>query len=230
MVFEFTPPSARSSRYVRARPVSFLEGVTRFIQSPLGQLAAGGALAGVIWKFFERVESVLTEQAKAEIGVWLLSRASITSSAERIRLIPSSVAWMEKISKTIIPTERSLAKTWKLVGIFTCILAAVSLLYPHSISRQILAVDVKDGGFDAEKVFGLFFFTSLFAAIGTHISFLATRLLAKRIAATNWTDLNHASFAVAAPFMENGRQNAHNSKRQCSMPESGTLTRCFSGH
>ena len=29
-------------------------------------------LAGIVWKFFERVESVLTDQTKLEIAVWLL--------------------------------------------------------------------------------------------------------------------------------------------------------------
>jgi hypothetical protein len=32
---------------------------TNFINSPSGQLVAGGVLAGVVWKFFERVEAVL---------------------------------------------------------------------------------------------------------------------------------------------------------------------------
>jgi hypothetical protein len=35
--------------------------ITKLINSPPGQLAAGGALAGIVWKFFERVESVLNK-------------------------------------------------------------------------------------------------------------------------------------------------------------------------
>ena len=35
-------------------------------------MAAGGVLAGIVWKFFERVEAVLTENTKLEIAVWLL--------------------------------------------------------------------------------------------------------------------------------------------------------------
>lgn len=38
----------------------------------VGQLAAGGALAGIVWKFFERVEAVLTDATKFEIAVWLV--------------------------------------------------------------------------------------------------------------------------------------------------------------
>jgi len=49
-----------------------LTTITKLINSPPGQLAAGGVLAGVVWKFFERVEAVLTERTKLEIAVWLL--------------------------------------------------------------------------------------------------------------------------------------------------------------
>src|ERR1035438_1883470 len=49
-----------------------LSTITHLIQSPPGQLAAGGVLAGIVWKFFERVEAVLTDQTKLEIAVWLL--------------------------------------------------------------------------------------------------------------------------------------------------------------
>jgi hypothetical protein len=46
--------------------------ITGFINSPPGQLVAGGALAGIVWKFFERVEGLLTDQTKLEIAVWLV--------------------------------------------------------------------------------------------------------------------------------------------------------------
>src|SRR5664279_2185562 len=49
-----------------------LTTITKLIQSPPGQLASGGVLAGIVWKFFERVEAVLTDQTKFEIAVWLL--------------------------------------------------------------------------------------------------------------------------------------------------------------
>jgi hypothetical protein len=46
--------------------------MTKFINSPPGVLAAGGVLAGIVWKAFERVEAVLTDQTKFEIAVWLV--------------------------------------------------------------------------------------------------------------------------------------------------------------
>src|SRR5580700_7893762 len=49
-----------------------LTTVTNLNNSPPGQLVAGGALATIVWKFFERVEAVLTDQTKFEIAVWLV--------------------------------------------------------------------------------------------------------------------------------------------------------------
>ena len=51
---------------------SALDIFTKFVNSPGGVLAAGAVLAGLVWKFFERVEAVLTDQTKLEIAVWLL--------------------------------------------------------------------------------------------------------------------------------------------------------------
>jgi hypothetical protein len=51
-----------------------LTTITKIINSPPGVLVAGGVLAGIVWKFFERVEAVLNENTKLEIAVWLLGR------------------------------------------------------------------------------------------------------------------------------------------------------------
>src|SRR5215471_3168454 len=53
-------------------PADVLDTITKLINSPPGQVAAGAALAGIVWKFFERVEAVLTDQTKFEIAVWLV--------------------------------------------------------------------------------------------------------------------------------------------------------------
>src|ERR1019366_513580 len=60
-----------------------LTTITNLIQSPPGQLVAGGVLAGIVWKFFGRVESVLTDQTKLEIAVWLVG----VTTAERWRSV-----------------------------------------------------------------------------------------------------------------------------------------------
>jgi hypothetical protein len=49
-----------------------LTNVTEFIIKPSAPFAAGVILFGVVWGFFKGVESVLTDQTKLEIAVWLL--------------------------------------------------------------------------------------------------------------------------------------------------------------
>ena len=66
------------------------DNIAKFIQSPPGQLAAGAALAGIVWKFFERVEAVLTDHTKLEIAVWLLDRK---------KLSPAFQNWPETFAK-----------------------------------------------------------------------------------------------------------------------------------
>jgi hypothetical protein len=56
-----------------------LTTITKLINSPPGQLAAGGVLAGIVWKFFERVEAVLTDQTKSEIARWIRVRSLETA-------------------------------------------------------------------------------------------------------------------------------------------------------
>lgn len=51
-----------------------LTTITHLINSPPGQLAAGGVLTGIVWKFFERVESFLHNGTKQKIADWLLNR------------------------------------------------------------------------------------------------------------------------------------------------------------
>jgi hypothetical protein len=48
------------------------ETIQKFVNSPPGQLLAGGVIAGLVWKCFERVEVVLTDDTKLEIAVWLV--------------------------------------------------------------------------------------------------------------------------------------------------------------
>jgi len=46
-----------------------LTTITNLINSPPGQLVAGSVLAGIVWKFFERVEGILP--ASNHILNWL---------------------------------------------------------------------------------------------------------------------------------------------------------------
>jgi hypothetical protein len=62
-----------------------LTTITNFINSPSGQLAAGATLAGVVWKFFDKVEEKPTDQTKLEIAVWLLGIRVLTRVCYRKR-------------------------------------------------------------------------------------------------------------------------------------------------
>lgn len=48
------------------------DSLTGFVSSPPAQAVAGGALFGIVTKFFDKVEEKLTDKAKLEIAVWLL--------------------------------------------------------------------------------------------------------------------------------------------------------------
>ena len=45
-----------------------LTTITKLINSPPGQLAAGGVLAGIVWKFFERVGQAIGPVAGAVVA------------------------------------------------------------------------------------------------------------------------------------------------------------------
>jgi hypothetical protein len=49
-----------------------LTNISNFITSPPGRLLAGVVLAGIVWKCFEKIEAVLSDDTKLGIAVWLL--------------------------------------------------------------------------------------------------------------------------------------------------------------
>ena len=83
-----------------------LPSVTTFINSPPGQLVAGAALAGIVWKFFERVEAVLTDQTKFEIAVWLVGTKT-TEKAQKWSVVLAAL-----FSRTVGPKHFS----WKCIS------------------------------------------------------------------------------------------------------------------
>ena len=74
----------------RTMSPDFAQSAQAFINSPPGQLAAGCTLAGLIWKFFQTVESVLKDTTKLEIADWLLG----------VRLLgPDAASWPQTFTK-----------------------------------------------------------------------------------------------------------------------------------
>ena len=59
------------------------DAIQKFINSPPSQLAAGGVLAGIVWKFFDRVDGVLKDDTKLEIAVWLVGRKPLGPKVQR---------------------------------------------------------------------------------------------------------------------------------------------------
>ena len=59
-----------------------LTSITNLINSPPGQLVAGGVLAGAIWKFFEKVESSLIDNTKLKIALWLVGRKPLEPTVQ----------------------------------------------------------------------------------------------------------------------------------------------------
>lgn len=55
-----------------------LTNFTEFIIKPSAPFAAGVILFGVVWGFFKGVESVLSEDTKTEIWIWLTDRKPLT--------------------------------------------------------------------------------------------------------------------------------------------------------
>ena len=59
-----------------------LTTITKLIQSPPRSLATGAVLFGIVWGFFKGVESVLTENTKLEIAVWLVGMKPLGPKAQ----------------------------------------------------------------------------------------------------------------------------------------------------
>jgi hypothetical protein len=59
-----------------------LTTITNLINSPPGQLVAGSVLAGIVWKFFERVEAALTDETKDDISKWLRVNPEVVNSTD----------------------------------------------------------------------------------------------------------------------------------------------------
>jgi hypothetical protein len=82
-----------------------LDTVAKFISSPPAQLAGGAAAAGMVWKFSGVIESLLTEQSKFEIAVWLVSVEPAKKAAKLRELLlryfkPSTVSGTDYLSVT----------------------------------------------------------------------------------------------------------------------------------
>jgi len=102
--------------------------ITHFINSPPGQLAAGAALAGIVWKFFERVEAVLNEDTKLEIAVWLLG----------VRIDQKVEQWPDTFARVFDRVFGAKHLSWKCFG-----RSCVATLISSSICTTILLEQIR---------------------------------------------------------------------------------------
>jgi hypothetical protein len=135
-----------------------LPSVTAFINSPPGQLVAGAALAGIVWKFFDKVEGVLTDQTKFQIAVWLVG----IEAGKTIAPWPGTFAKI--FDRVFGPKHLSWNCFWK-----SCVATYVSLAVAFSLTGALAISVIFHPRFFAATVFS--------NAIPDYFSLLVTRFI-----------------------------------------------------
>lgn len=154
--------------------MSLPDTLQRLITSPPGQVLAGSVLAGIVWKFFEKVESVLNEQTKLEIAVWLVG----------VKLGGRVQPWPDSFAKTF---DRVFGKKHLSWGCFarSCIatalsLGVISLVYYTLGDTSFLAVKYYTGVVLRPGI-GWFVYMAVLCIpmnfVADYISLLETRLM-----------------------------------------------------
>jgi|GEM_PF-2918978 len=137
-----------------------IDSITKLIQSPPGQIAAGGVLAGIVWKFFERVETVLTDKTKLEIAVWLLD----------IKTGPKVEPWPETFAKVFDRVFGTEHLSWQCLlrsFVLSCFAFAVGLVF----------TEAGRGSSIGQYAFFTVSSVLLFTALPDYVSLLKTRTL-----------------------------------------------------
>jgi hypothetical protein len=111
-----------------------LTSITNLINSPPGQVVAGGALFAITWKFFQGAESVLTDDTKLEIAVWLLDRK---------KLSPTFQSWPDTFAKVFDRVFGQKHLSWKCFrrsclasSVVICLVLLVSLRHMLKVLSQ----------------------------------------------------------------------------------------------
>jgi len=85
----------------------FLTTFTELLNKPEaawgGRLVAGGVLATIVWKCFERVEAVLRDQTKFEIAAWLRGIGAEDKLEPPMRRILETLS--KAMDKGLLPIE-----------------------------------------------------------------------------------------------------------------------------
>jgi hypothetical protein len=144
-----------------------LTTITNLINSPPGVVVAGAALAGIVWKFFERVEAVLTENTKLEIAVWLLG----------VKLGRAVESWPQTFARVFDQVFGEKHLSWKCFWRSCLASYAIVVLFALNFVRQFGHVRI--AGMDSINVVVVvtLCFTLFCNVIPDYISLLETRLV-----------------------------------------------------
>jgi hypothetical protein len=103
--------------------------LTKFINSPPGVVVAGGVLAGIVSKFFDRVENVLTENTKLDIAVWLLG----IKTTEKLQHWPDTFA---KIFDRVFGEKHLSWKCFLRSAMASCVAIALTLFVTFAVHNR----------------------------------------------------------------------------------------------
>jgi hypothetical protein len=140
----------------------------------VSQVVAGGFLAGIIWKFFERVEAVLTDATKKEIARWLRVKNFETGI-----IAEEAEAWPETFARVFDQVFGKTHLSWRCFGRSTIASIAIGLLgFPLamdlSLNRQLISDIVTHHGGLLNEVGGVLLLGSV---VPDYVSLLETRFV-----------------------------------------------------
>ena len=108
-----------------------LPSVTKLINSPPAQLVAGAALAGIVWKFFERGEGVLKDETKKKIARWWRVR-----NVETGLIAEKAEPWPETFAKIFDRVFGTKHLSWRCFG-RSAIAATLATLLAACLSGNV---------------------------------------------------------------------------------------------
>jgi hypothetical protein len=168
-----------------------LSTITNLINSPPGVLVAGGVLAGIVWKFFDKVDEKLNDDTKLEIAIWLVGRKSLKHKAQNWPI--AFLATFDRLFTKNHFTLRCFFRSALSSLLFLAFVLILDTLLPFG--RSLLLVSIEHSDFIPfwQAVLPFLIITNVFP---DYISLLETRLLL-RIMARSQKTVVHVMLLVA---------------------------------
>jgi hypothetical protein len=146
--------------------IDALTNFTDFVIKPSAPFAAGVVLFGAVWGFFKGVESVLTDDTKLEIAVWLLG----------VKVGQNVEPWPETFARVFDRVFGAKHLSWRCflrsgLASYTCFL--LSLIIMDVTGREIFAFQL----FNIRSRFLVFLAPLFVTVVPDYLSLLETRFL-----------------------------------------------------